>query len=186
MDDTEIIKLYLARSEAAIERTTEKYSAYLSCVAYNILRSHEDVEEVVQDTYLGAWNTIPPQIPKVLKHYLSRIARNLAFNCLDYRTAKRRDPHMLVVLSELDACIPDSTADLDDKMEAKQIGLCINHFLSTLEKTDCAIFLCRYYHCMTVREIAQKYSIPERNVKYRLSRLRTKLRMQLSKEGICV
>lgn len=186
MDDTQIIELYLARSETAIEQSAKKYGPYLKQIAYQILRDHEDVDEVVQDTYLGAWNTIPPQIPKVLKHYLSRIVRNLAFNRLDYRTAKRRDPHIILILSELDACLPDKNSDLESTMERKQIGQCINRFLSNLGKTDCAVFLCRYYHCMTIREISTKYCLTERNVKYRLSVLRQKLRKQLDKEGICI
>lgn len=186
MDDTQIISLYLKRNELAIEKTAEKYGPYLHHVAYNILRCHEDTEEVLEDTYLGAWDTIPPQIPQVLKHYLSRIARNLAFNRLDYLTAKRRDPHMLLVLSELDACIPDNGADLDAHMDRKLTGKCLNLFLSTLEKQDCALFLCRYYHCMTIQEIADKYGLTQRNVKYRMSCMRQKLRKTLHKEGICV
>lgn len=186
MDDTQIISLYLKRNESAISHTAEKYGPYLNAVAYNILRCHEDADEVVEDTYMGAWNSIPPQIPKVLKHYLSRITRNLAFNRLDYLTAKCRDPHMLVVLSELDACIPDNGADLESQMDSKMLGRCINRFLSTLEKQDCVLFLCRYYHCMSISEIAEKYGLTERNVNYRMSRLRQQLRKELAKEGICV
>lgn len=186
MDDTTIISLYLKRSETAISQTAKKYGAYLSHIAYNLLRCHEDTEEVVEDTYLAAWNTIPPEVPRSLKHYLSRITRNLAFNRLDYRNAKCRDGHMLVVLSELDVCLQDNNADMDRQMEGKLIGQCLNQFLSSLEKQDCAVFLCRYYHCMTLSEIAKKYKMTERNVKYRLSRLRQLFRKELKKEGICI
>lgn len=186
MDDTQIISLYLKRDESAIQHTAEKYGSYLGCVAYNILRCHEDTEEVVEDTYLSAWNAIPPHIPQKLKHYLSRIARNLAFNRLDYLTAKRRDPHMLVVLSELDACIPDNGTDLEKHMDSKLLGQCLNQFLSTLEKKDCVLFMYRYYHCLTIKEIAEKCGMTERNVKYRMSCLRQQLRKELKKEGIYV
>ena len=87
MDDTQIIGLYFSRSESAIAETAKKYGAYLNQVAYNILRCREDTEEIVEDTYLAAWNAIPPTKPNVLKHFLSRITRNLAFTRLDYNTA---------------------------------------------------------------------------------------------------
>ncbi len=186
MDDTQIISLYLGRREQAIDATREKYGSYLNTIAYQILRCREDAEEVVQDAYLGAWNAIPPEMPRVLKHYLSKITRNLAFNRLDYLSAKCRDSHMVLLLSELDACIPDSGWDLEAKMESKLAGTCLNRFLSTLDKWDCALFLGRYYHCMTTREIADKYDLTERQVKYRLSRLRQQLRKELHREGIFV
>ena len=86
MDDTQIIDLYFRRCESAISETAEKYGAYLNQVAYNILRCREDTQEIVEDTYLAAWNAIPPTRPQALKHFLSRITRNLSFNRLDYLT----------------------------------------------------------------------------------------------------
>ncbi len=186
MDDTEIINLYLSRKESAIQETAQKYGSYLQKIACNILRSQEDSEEVVEDAYFAAWNAIPPEIPRVLKHFLSRITRNLAFDKLDYLTAKRRDNHMILLLSELDACLPDPRANVESAMERKRIGAVLNQFFSTLDRVDCAIFLCRYFYSMTIAQIAQKYSLPERTVKYRLSRLRQQLRKQLEKEGISV
>lgn len=186
MDDTQIIELYLSRNEASIRETSQKYGAYLNQVAYNILRSPEDSEEIVTDTYFAAWNTIPPQIPRILKHYLSRITRNLAFDRLDYLTASRRDNHMILLLSELDACIPDERGDPEAVLEAKQLGTLINQFLSTLSPQDCRIFLCRYYHCMRILEIAGKYGLQARHIKYRLSCIRRDLRHFLEKEGITV
>ncbi len=186
MGDTAIIELYLSRQENAIRETAGKYGSYLQKVTYNILRCREDSEEVVEDVYLAAWNTIPPEIPRVLKHFLTRIARNLSFGKLDYITAKRRDPHMILLLSELDACIPDPAGGLEWHLERRQIGMILNRFLSTLDRQDCAIFLCRYFYSMTISQIAQKYTLPERTVKYRLSRLRQQLRKALEKEEIFV
>ena len=174
MEDTQIIALYLSRQEAAIGETAKKYGGYINRIAYNILRCREDTEEIAADTYLAAWNAIPPEIPRVLKHFLSRIARNLAFDRLDYITAKRRDVHMITLLSDLDA--------LDAKLAAGSV----NRFLSQLEKKDCAVFLSRYYYSMAISEIADKLGLTERNVKYRLSCLRQKLRKQLEREGINV
>lgn len=186
MEDAQIIALYLSRSESAIAETARKYGSYLHQIAFQILRSREDTEEIVDDTYLAAWNTIPPEIPRVLKHFLSRITRNIAFDRLDYLTAKCRDSHMITLLSELDACIPAPDSDPSIAMEAKQIGEVINRFLSGLDRLDCAVFLCRYYYCIPIRQIAGKYSLSERNVKYRLSCMRRALRRFLDKEGIVI
>ena len=88
MEDSQIVQLYFRRSEDAISQTQRKYGAYLQEIAYNILRSQEDSEEVVGDTYLAAWNAIPPEKPRVLRHFLSRITRNLSFDRLDYHHAQ--------------------------------------------------------------------------------------------------
>lgn len=186
MDDPQILHLYFSRRESAIEETAKKYGAYLSQVAYNILHSREDTEEIVADTYLAAWNGIPPARPAVLRHFLSRITRNLSFDRLDYLTAKRRDRNMVTLLSELDECIPDRNGSAEDAWEAKQIGVVLNRFLGKLEPGDCKIFLSRYYYSLPIREIAQSCALPERKIKYRLSRLRNQLRQELSKEGIAL
>lgn len=186
MDDTQIINLYFDRNESAIQETAAKYGAYLNQISYTILRSREDTEEILEDTYLAAWNTIPPTIPAVLRHYLSRITRNLSFSRLDYLTAKRRNRHLDVLLSELDTCIPDHRGNTEELWEAKQIGIALNRFLNTLDCTDCRIFLSRYYYGMTIGEISKRYNIPERKVKYRLSCLRKHLRIHLEKEGVVV
>ena len=128
MEDTQIIALYLSRQEAAIGETAKKYGGYINRIAYNILRCREDTEEIASDTYLAAWNAIPPEIPRVLKHFLSRIARNLAFDRLDYITAKRRDVHMITLLSELDACLPDPRSDVEAAVDAKLAAGSVNRF----------------------------------------------------------
>lgn len=186
MDDTQIIDLYFLRNESAIAETSKKYGAYLNQIAYNILSCPEDSEEVVEDTYFAAWNAIPPEIPRVLKHFLSRITRNLAFNKLDYRSAKCRDTHMILLLSELESCVPDESGDPEALLEARLLGKVLNRFLSCQERMDCALFLSRYYHCRTISQIAEKYGLTQRQVKYRLSVLRQKLRRELEKEGITV
>lgn len=186
MDDTQIIDLYFSRCESAIEETARKYGCYLNQIAYNILRCREDTEEIVEDTYLAAWNAIPPARPQVLKHFLSRITRNLSFTRLDYLTAGKRDRHMVTLLSELDDCIPDRRGGVEEAWEAKQLGQSLNRFLETLERTDCRIFLCRYYYNLSIPEIGEKYDLTERRVKYRLSVLRKQLRRHLNKEGVVI
>lgn len=184
MEDTEIVRLYFQRSEEAIAQTQKKYGHYLSQVAYNILHCQEDTEEVVGDTYWAAWNAIPPTRPNVLKHFLSRITRNLSYDRMDYNTAKRRNPHMTVLFSELDECLPDRRNNTEKLWEAKQIGVSLNRFLGSVTAEDCAIFLSRYYYAMSVPDISQRYHLPQRKVKYRLSRLRQQLRSHLQQEGV--
>ena len=186
MHDTQIIDLYFSRNESAIAETSKKYGFYLQHISHNILRCQEDAEEIVEDTYLAAWNAIPPARPDVLKHFLSRITRNLSFNRLDYLTAKRRDGHLTMLLSELDACLPDPKGSAEAIWEAKQIGASLNRFLEGLDRTDCKLFLGRYFYGMTIREIAEKNQFPQRKVKYRLSCLRSQLRRHLDKEGVVV
>lgn len=186
MDDTKIIQLYFDRSETAIEETAVKFGAYLNQIAYRILRCREDAEEVVSDTYIAAWNAIPPTVPTVLKHFLSRITRNLAFDRLDYTTAGKRNAHMNILLSELEECIPAPHSSMEELWESKQIGQVLNQFLSTLSTDDCRIFLNRYYHSESIRQISEIHGISESKVKYRLSCLRRKLRDHLAKEGIAV
>lgn len=186
MEDPEILELFFSRSERAIGETSRKYGAYLNQIAYSILRVREDTEEIVQDTYLAAWNTIPPQRPNVFRHYLSRITRNLAFDRLDYMTAKCRNPHMNVVLSELEECIPDWNGDPYEMVELRYVGEAINRFLSGLDRLDCGIFLGRYYHNLSLAEISRKTGHSENNIKYRLGKMRSSLRRHLEKEGITV
>lgn len=184
MDDNQIIRLYFERSEAAIDETAKKYGAYLNQVAYNVLRGAADTEEIVNDTYLGAWNAIPPAKPDRLKHFLSRITRSLALNRLDYLQAKRRSPAVQLLLSELDECVPDGNGSAEDAWEAKEIGASINRFLSTLDRTECAVFVSRYFYSLSCKEIAGRTSLSERKIKYLLSRLRGKLKLHLEKDGV--
>lgn len=180
MEDTEIITMYFKRQESAIQETNNKYGVYLNTVAYHILRSLEDTEEVIDDTYMAAWNAMPPTKPENLKHFLSRITRNLSFNKLDYKNAGKR--HALFV--ELDECIPDKQNDIELIWEAKEIGRIINDFLQVLDRKTCAVFLARYYYAYSIKELAEQYALSERQVKYLLSKTRNKLRTTFEEEGV--
>lgn len=184
MEDSKIIALYFDRRESALAETAKKYGAYLNQVVYRILGSREDVEEVVSDTYLAAWNRIPPEMPRMLRHYLSRMARNLAFDRLDYNTAQKRNPNMTQALEELDGCLPDRSQDLERTLEAGLLKESLNGFLASVSRDDCALFLGRYYYGMTLRELADKLGMTVGKTKYRLSALRLQLKDHLEKEGI--
>lgn len=186
MEDTQIVALYEARSEEAIAQTSKKYGNYLRRIADNILPSCEDTEEVLNDVYLAAWNTIPPKRPPVLKYYLSRIVRNLCFKRLEYLTAEKRGGNGDILLSELEACIPDPCKDMEQVMEARELGQHLNRFLGTLTPDDRKLFLSRYYYAMTAPQLAQAYGCSVRQVKYRLEKLRKELKNALEKEGMCV
>ena len=183
MQDTEIIALYFARNEEAITETSVKYGTYLNCVTYNILRNASDSEEVVEDTYMAAWMAMPPAWPERLKHFLSRIARNLSFKRLEYNSAAKRSAVARMLLEELEECIPGNQ-DIEDVIEAKQIAEVLNRFLSKSSESDVRLFVSRYYYAMTLQEISQKYAIPMRKIQYRLSLMRSGLRTLLEKEGI--
>lgn len=180
MEDTEIITLYFERRETAILETENKYGVYLNAVAYHILRSFDDTEEVIDDTYMAAWNTMPPTKPENLKHFLSRITRNLSFDRLDYKNAKKRR----ALFVELDECIPDRQNDMESIWEAREIGRVINDFLKTLDRKTCAVFLARYYYAYSIKELAEQYALSDRQVKYLLSKTRNKLRSYFEKEGV--
>ncbi|MBD5498632.1 MAG: sigma-70 family RNA polymerase sigma factor [Lachnospiraceae bacterium] len=182
MEDAGIVALYFARSETAIQETERKYGAYLHQVAYNILRDISDTEEIVNDTYMGAWGAIPPTRPNNFKHFLSRITRNLSFNRLSYLKAGKR--HALFV--ELDECIPDRQNEVEHLWEAKEIGIALNRFLKTLDDKSCAVFLARYYYSYSIDELAKQYRLSARQVKYLLSKMRNELRVYFEREGVIV
>lgn len=183
MEDSAIIDLYFARAEDAIGETAAKYGAYLNQIAFRILRNRADTEEIVNDTYLGAWNAIPPARPSVLRHFLSRITRNLSCTRMDYLTAQRRNAHTVQLDEELAACIPDPRG-LEETWEAQAVGESLNRYLATLDPVDCAVFLLRYYYAYTIAEIATHKKLPERRVKYLLAKTREGLKRHLEQEGL--
>lgn len=182
MKDLDIIELYFQREECAISETEKKYGSYLYEIAYRILNDRSDGEEAVNDTYLGAWNAIPPTKPDCLRHFLSRITRNLSLNRLEYHLAGKR--HSLVV--ELDECIPSTDGNPEDAWEIKEIGESLNRFLHTLDKKTCAVFVAHYYYAMPYHALAERYGMTQRQVKYLMSRTREKLRVHFEKEGVIV
>ena len=186
MEDTQIVALFFARSEEAISETSKKYGRYLKTIAGNVLPSSEDVEEILNDVYLAAWNSIPPNRPPVLKYYLSRIVRNLSFKRIEYLTAEKRGGNADILLQELEDCIPDTRRNMQEVLEAKELGQLVNRFLGTLHPDDRRLFLARYYYAMTAPQLAEKYGGSARQVKYRLEKMRKELKHTLQKDGICL
>ncbi|MBQ8431880.1 MAG: RNA polymerase sigma factor [Clostridia bacterium] len=185
MEDSLIIALFQERNEDALHQTMEKYGAYCHGVAYNILRSHQDSEECVNDTLLRVWNSIPPQRPLCLRAFLGRIARNLAIDRFRSQKARSSVCEGAVALEELGECVSDTATPLEEA-EAARLRESIQGFLSGLSRRDREIFLCRYFYSYTVAEIAKARGMKENYVRNLLSRTRQKLKQYLEKEGFAL
>ena len=184
MEDSRIIELYFARNEDAICQTDAAYGRKLFSLADRILHDPQDSEESVSDTYMKAWETIPPKRPVCFYAYLAKICRFFALGKLDWKAAAKRKAEVVSLTDEMALCIPDRKRDAE--MEAKEIGRAMNVFLGNLNQESRVIFLRRYWFCDTIAEIAMRYGISESKVKMRLHRTRTQLAEFLSKEGITV
>lgn len=186
MDDKVIVELYFERNEAAIKETEKKYSSYLTKIAYNILMNDEDSKESVNDTYLAAWNSIPPQRPTVLKTYLAKLTRRISIDIFRKNNRdKRKSSEYVTSLSELEEVISGSTS-IDDTIEARILSESIGAFLNKLSKTERVVFVGRYYYCDSLKDISSYCSISESKVKTMLFRTRKKLKDYLKKEGFNV
>lgn len=184
MEDTDIIYLYLQRDERAIEETARKYSGYCAGIAGNILNAPEDIEEVLSDTWMRAWSTIPPEQPAHLKLYLARIARNLSYDRFRGQSrSKRGGGTITVALEELAECIPAS-GQPGDALNAKELRDAVNRFLGTLQDRDREIFLRRYFRVEDTAVIAKDLKLRETGVRTVLSRTRKKLKKYLEKEDL--
>lgn len=185
VDDEHIIDLYWERSEKAITETASRYGKYCYSIAYNILADHHDAEECVSDTYLGAWNSIPPHRPKVLATFLGKIARRTAIKKWQRQhAAKRGSGKIAIALEELEECIP-SCQSVEQEMEDAELRNVINEFLLSLPQTERNIFVCRYWYLDAISDICQQFGFSQSKVKSMLQRTRKKLQIYLRKEGIC-
>ena len=183
MEDSCIVDLYWKRSQNAISETSKKYSKYCYSIAYNILYNAEDADEAVNDTYLGAWNSIPPHRPTVLSTYLGKITRRVSINKLNERKAdKRGGGEIFIALDELSDCIP-SKGRVEEVVEQKELIHDINNFLAQTQKDDRDIFVLRYWFVMPIRDISIKLNMSESKIKSVLFRMRKKLNKFLKKEG---
>lgn len=181
MSDEEIINLYWERQEKAISETDKKYGKYCNAISFNILQNIEEAKENVNDTYLKAWNNIPPQKPNVLKVYLGRIARNLAINQYERKSAKKRNYTLEIVLDELNECILANN-NVEEVVDYNELVNRLNSFMSELSQDKRKIFLERYWYLYSIKEIASKNKISESNAKTILLRIRNTLKDYL-KEG---
>lgn len=184
MNDKEIIELYNARNQDAIVETDRCYGRKLHGLSQKIVLSYEDAQECVSDTYLKAWETIPPQRPTFFFAYLARICRHFSLGRLDWKSAAKRKAEIVSLSEEMALCVPDESRERE--LRGKEIGAAMDRFLAGLSQESRVIFLRRYWFCDTIAEISQRYQISESKVKTRLHRTRAQLSEYLQKEGIPV
>lgn len=183
MEDSKIIQLYWDRNESAIPATSEKYGAYCTSIARNILKNEEDTEECINDTYLNAWNAMPPQRPSVLSAFLGRITRNLSFNRYKLlHTQKRGGGELPLILSELGDCVSGKEG-VEQEMDRKELLAEINGFLAGLSKEKRQMFVRRYWYAESVKEIAKRFGVSEGSVTMTLKRVRVQLKEVLVEQG---
>lgn len=183
MQDERIVELFFERSEQALKETEKKYGGYLMKIAYGILWDKSDCEESINDTYLAAWNSIPPHRPSKLSAYLGKITRRISIDIFRRKTSdKRGGTQYELSLSELEDCVK-SVSTVEEDMENKELGEAISRFLRTLSKENRCLFVERYFFCNSLKASAKKLGISESKAKSALYRTRLLLRDFLTKEG---
>lgn len=183
MEDQKIVDLYWERSEAAISETQKKYGRYCHYIAYQILYSDRDAEECVNDTYIKAWNAMPPHRPQRLSAFLGKITRNTALDRYESARAKKRTGEVALILDEMEQCIPDAntSGSMADELALREA---INGFLRSLPPQTRMIFVRRYWYMSPVKEIAREFNMTVSNVKVTLLRTRNRFKEYLEQEGI--
>ena len=185
MEDNEILDLFFERNENAIKEAQIKYGRRLFRSAMNILNNSQDAEECVNDTFLKAWEAIPPNRPTMFGAYLAKISRNLAINKWKAKSAARRGGSEIdLMLSELEDCIPSGkNQEPEQAYEAELLTQSINTYLESLEQTSRVAFVLRYFHGESINGICERFNMSESKVKSLLFRIRKKLSAHLEKEG---
>lgn len=183
MDDDRIVELYWERSESAISETAKKYGDYCHYIAYNILYNREDAEESVNDTWLDAWNNMPPHKPSILSTFLGKITRRISIDKWRRKHAgKRGGGEMALVLDELEDCVSAPT-DVETVIEQQEMTRVIKEYLDSLPTTERRVFLRRYWYMDSIAGIARDFDFSESKTASMLHRTRQKLRDKLESEG---
>ena len=183
MEDREIVALFWARDEGAIPAAADRYGGYCASIARNILGDERDAEECVNDTWLAAWNAMPPHRPARLSTFLGKLTRNLSVNRWKARQADKRGGGQLpLVLDELAECVSGADS-VEDAVARRELAQAIDRFLSGLPARSRALFVRRYWHCDSIAAIAARYHITQGSAAMDLSRTRKKLRAYLAERG---
>lgn len=183
MEDFQIVQLYWARKESAITESDRKYGRMLRSLSYSCLSSHQDAEECVNDTYLDAWNAMPPERPTYLGAFLSKITRRISIDRFRHDHRLKRGG-LGSITEELSDCIPDGEPSPAAAYENKRLMQAINRFLASLPDERRVIFVKRYFYAASVGQIARELNLTESNVKVTLHRTREALREYLGKEDL--
>lgn len=184
MEDVQILDLFFSRSEQAIAETAVKYGGYCYSIANNILDNSQDAEEIVSDTWLSAWNAIPPRRPSALSAFLGRITRNISLDrWRKARAFKRGGGEVALALEELGECVSGKES-VENDLIRREVLSSVNRFLDTLTPTERNVFLCRYWYLDSSEEIAEKSGFSATKVRSMLHRVRGRLEKHLEKEGL--
>lgn len=181
MDDLQIVELYFCRNEEAIKETDKKYGKLCFGISHNILKNMSDSEECVNDTYLTTWNTIPPTRPKSFKAFICGITRNISLKRLEYNTAMKRNPELIISLSEVEEMMANE--NFNTSMNDEELAGLINRFLRSIKADSRKVFIRRYYFFESISDISAQFGYSESKVKVMLYRTRNMLKEFLKKEG---
>ena len=182
MEDNRIVDLYLSRDEMAIKQSKEKYGKRLQSLAYGIVDDRQVAEECESDTYLEAWNSIPPHEPRTyLYAFLARITRHVSLNCCRTRSALKRSAFISELSAEMEQCIP-APNDTECKIDEILLREAINGFLARLDEEKRNIFIRRYWYLDSISDISKSFAISKSKVKITLFRCRSQLREYLEQE----
>ncbi len=183
MEDEQIVELYVRRDEAAIKWTSEKYGQRLRALSLSIVDDWQTAEECENDTYMEAWNSIPPHEPtRYLYAFLARITRHLSLNCCRERNCLKRSAFISELSAEIEQCIP-APDDVECHIDNLVLQQAINGFLGTLSEEKRNVFLRRYWYLDSVAAISKRYSLSQSKVKTMLFRMRNQLRKYFEQEG---
>jgi len=186
MEDGRIVALYWARDERALAESAAKYGTYCGAIAARILESREDAEESVNDTWVGAWNSMPPHRPERLGAFLGKLTRRIALNRRrDALAGKRGGGTVALALDELAEAVPGGETG-EEALEARELARVIDRFLAALPAEERRAFVCRYWYLDAAEEIAERFGWSTSKVKSMLSRTRGRLRETLEKEGVAI
>lgn len=184
MEDARIVDLYWERSETAIDETSKKYGKYCYTIAHNILANIEDADESVNDTYLDAWNSMPPHRPAILSTFLGKITRRISIDKWRSRSAEKRGGgEIILALDELSDCVSSDTS-VEQVVETAELGKAIDCFVMDLPLMERRVFICRYWYLDSIASICQQFGFSQSKVKVMLHRTRKNLRDYLERQGI--
>ena len=186
MEDHEIVALYWKRAEQAVDETARKYGCYCHAIASRILSDETAAEESVNDTYLAAWDSMPPHYPTVLSAYVGKLTRRISINrWKQQHTQKRGGDRVTLALEELAECV-DERQQPEQLAEAAELAELLDRFVKALRETERNVFVCRYWYLDSVQEISRQFGFSPSKVKSMLYRTRQKLAEYLRKEGMFI
>lgn len=184
LPDEQIVQMYWDRNEQAIRETDLKYGQYLLTVAYNLLHDQQDCEECQNDTYLGAWNAIPPNRPDFFQTFLTKILRRIAIDRYKQKCRQKRvSSELTVSLDEFGDLLRDDQASVEDAAVASELARIISDFLRTQTERRRTVFVFRYYYADSVERIAEMLGVGPRAIYKELAALRDELKNRLIQEG---